>query len=172
MEIKTGDIILVQTNSTLGNLIQKFQKKEYKDGYQYNHAMTAWWNYGELWVIEATEDGAVATPLSDYMKNKKYVSIVGLRPKFEVDGSEWGKFMLSLCGRLRYGFFKLLITMPIYILTDVWIGRNKPSKHQVICGVLCAHIANHFYFDLFPREERVMPAELYNHKEYTRYTIK
>lgn len=172
-KIKTGDILVVQTKSWLANLIQQFQNLQNKEFGKYNHAMVAWWVYDKLFVTEAIESGIVVTNFEEvYMKESKYKSILLLKPKYYVDGSKVGEYMLNYLGKTRYGFVNLLFYQPIKILTGVWLGPKNKDDIHFICGVWAAHIANYTKKGVILDESEVAPVDLCLNSNFTHYIVK
>ena len=168
-DIKTGWTVLVSTrNKELPKIIQWFQKIVSKLGYKYNHAMVAWWAYGRLFFIEADKYGIAITPFEDYSDNLKYELLV-LIPKFEVDGVEYGKFMLPFCGHAKYDKWNLLIAQPVSIISDgeIWLGGKENNK-KFICAEWVYFVNKHFHPELFPKQpERICPANLFDNENFT-----
>ena len=155
--IKTGDCGLISSSSWLAKRIQYFQKCIW------NHAFIFWWNYDELFVVEADRRGICLTPFSDYINSNKKIMI--LKPKFRVDGSEYGSFMLKYCGKTRYGYGNLLLAQSIKFITAgrIWIGPSVNEKTKTfICGEFVAFVYNHFNKWLFEDWNRLAPSDIYN----------
>lgn len=145
--IKTGDCLLVSGKSWLSKSIQFFTRSKY------NHAAIFWWSYGVLLVIE--EDltgygsaGLIVTKFEDYLKSNKGLLI--RRPKFEVDGSEYGKFMQLYLGKLRYSFWDLIVAQPLFQVTKliskkgIWIGTKSLKHGRTVCSGWAYFVYNNF----------------------------
>lgn len=172
-DIKTGDVLLVSSKSWLARQIQKFQSLQDREGGKWNHGAMFWWAYDELMVIEAEKYGIRITPFKDYIESNK--DLLVLKPKFHVDGSEYGKFMLPYAGSTRYGFWNLVVAQSVKILTfgRVWLGPSKKQTKKFTCGEWCAYVHDHFNHGVFPDWNRVAPVDLYlnamfDHCEYRR----
>lgn len=177
-EIKTGDIMLVSTDSWLGHVIQETQEIQDPVGGKFNHGGVFWWCYDVLMVIESDVRGPRITPFEDlYIKHDKYKAIIGLRPKetiipkIFVDGSEYGKYMLPFCGKAGYNYFGLLWEL-IKFRLNIWLGRKKPNENKFMCGEWCAHVYNHFNPNMFPEEPKIAPVDLYQSEYFDHYIIK
>lgn len=170
-DIKTGDCLLVSSNSWLAKQIQKFQSREDKEGGKWNHAAMFWWAYDELMVIEADKYGISITPFKDYYFSDRELLIC--KPKFKVDGSEYGKFMLPYAGHTRYGFWNLLVAQAVKILTfgRVWIGPSKSQTKRFICGEWCAYVYNNFNKKAFPDWNKVAPVDIYKCCMFEKYNF-
>ena len=173
-QIKTGDILVVSTDSWLANAIQWFQTLNNKEYGKYNHAMVAWWIYGKLFVTEAVQTGIVVTNFEEvYMKESKYKAILLLKPNYNVDGSKVGEYMLSYLGKTKYGFVNLLFYQPIKILTGKWLGgSNKKDDINFICGEWAAHIANYSKNNAIPDESEIDPADLCLNSNFSIFNVK
>jgi hypothetical protein len=157
-DIKTGDLGLVRGKAFLSKAIQMFT------GSKVNHAFMFWWAYDELFCIEEDKSGnkvgLITTKYDDYLKTGKEIFI--RRPKFDVDGSEYGKFMLPYLGITRYSFFDLLIAQPIYIISGkkLWIGGTSMDDNRTVCSGWYAFVCNHFT-GLFPNWYKLSPNDLF-----------
>lgn len=174
--IMTGDCMLLSSKSWLGRQIQKFQNIQNKDGGMYNHAGMFWWCYDELMVIEADKRGITITPFLKCFKEENYNSIIALRPKFPVDGSEYGKFMLPYAGKTRYDKFNLLFAQSIKILTfgKVWIGEKEQNQKKFICGEWVAFVYNYFnkHNLIFTKPEaKIAPVDIYLSDKFIHFKI-
>lgn len=145
--IKSGDSLLVGSNSWLAKAIQFFTKSKY------NHAGIFWWSYDVLMVVEEDTTGygsagLIVTPFTDYMKSNKKLLI--RRPLFPVDGSNYGKFMQNYFGKLRYSYFDLIIAQPIFQITKrifkkgVWVGRKSLKDGKTVCSGWVYFVYNYF----------------------------
>ena len=163
-EIKTGDVLLVSSKSKISKLIQKFE------GNKWSHSTIFWWAYDELFVIEATTYGVAITKFSDYLNSTS--DLLLLKPKIEIKGSDYGKFMLPYVGHSPYNYFELLIAHPIYIISDkkIWLG-NKDLK-KFICSEFVTFVYNHFNPYLFTEWEKTIPMDLYTSTVFNHYNIK
>jgi hypothetical protein len=163
LEIKTGDALLVGGHSFLAEAIQEFENCKF------NHAGMFYWCYDELFVIEADKPGVVLTHFDEYIKGKSHLLVC--KPDFAVDGVEYGKFMLPLLGRKRYGFFNLLIAQPIKFLTNgrIWLGSNADDPGRFICGQFVEYVYNHFNEDMFPNWKRDAPSDIFNNYHFKHY---
>jgi hypothetical protein len=167
-EIKTGDNLLVSGKKFLARVIQKFESCHW------NHSAMFWWNYDELMVIEADKRGICITPFKDYINGKADLLI--LKPKFAVDGSEYGKFMLPFCGHTRYQYGNLLLAQSIRFLTGgrLWLGPNDPEKDPkaFICGQWVAYVYYHMTDKyMFPDWPRIAPSDIFVNKNFEQYNF-
>lgn len=157
-EIKTGDILLVSGYSWLSKKIQQFQAKTNCLEYAaYNHADIFWWCYDELFVVGAQGGGVVPNDPKQYFNPKRKYLV--LRPKYDVDGSEYGRLILkyvklSAKGKRTtvYDFFNLIVAQPVYIWTKgkVWLGEKKQDGSKFICGEFVHFVHKTFQPKLFP----------------------
>ena len=166
-QINTGDTMLVYTSDKriLPHLIHYFQKKKDEQGGKYNHAGIFWWCYDVLMVVEADKWGITITPFVEYTKNKIYIEFLCLKPKFEVDGVEYGKFMLPFAGKTRYdkfGLFSELLKFEAWQETGkkVWIGQRYFNKNKFMCGEFVGFVYNHFQEGIF-KPSNCSPVDLF-----------
>jgi len=166
--MKTGSIILVDTEGLVQSTIDRVQ------GNDYNHAGFVVNLYGETYIFEAIKSGMAFTNIKDYIKEteEKDVNLLLLEPiKWDVEEKELMNFILPLTQR-PYGFTNLLIYQLIKYVFNVWIGRSREkSTKRFICGKLVAYIYNHFT-GLFPDWHKVAPVDLFNSKEFKHKQIK
>jgi hypothetical protein len=154
-DIKTGDVILVRTNSWIGKQIQFFETS------RYNHASRALWLNKELFVIEAGDNGICLTPFKNYLTNKYELLI--LRPRYKTDENEFINFVLPFAGHYGYGYANLLFFQPIKFTFKTWIGGKNPKRF--ICGQFVMFTINHFNKELYPHWWDGSPDDIYNDEE-------
>lgn len=155
--IKTGDALIVSGNSWLSRSIQWFTKS------RYNHSGIFYWCYGNLFIIE--EDtyrrglGLIMTPFSQYLSSNNGLLI--RRPKFPIDGSECGAFMLPYLGKAKYSLWDLIVAQPIYQLSNKkwWIGGTTMKDNRTVCSGWCYFVYNNFS-KIFPDWFKKSPADL------------
>ena len=165
-DIKTGDTLLVSSHSWLARKIQLFEKCEY------NHAGMFFWNYRILFIAEMDKPGLVLTAFSEYIKGKSRLLI--LKPKFDVDGVEYGKYILPQIGKIRYGFFNLLFAQPIKFITGkrIWFGSNDDNPKRLICGEFVEKVYNHFHPEYFENWKQDDPSVLFKSTLFNKYEFK
>lgn len=157
MKYNTGDILLTSSNSLLSKIIRKFTKSEYSHiGMVYNI-------YEKTFIVEEIGNGLCLTPIEDYLKSDK--KLLFRRPKFNVDGSEYGKFILPFLGKLEYSFFDLIISQPIHLLTGKWIGSKRTNEKRMICSQFVCFVFNNFT-DKFQNYYEIAPSELVESSEF------
>jgi hypothetical protein len=174
MEIKTGDIGLVQNSTFLAKAIQFFQGLvDKKEGKKYNHAFVFMILYDEIFVVEADKYGIAITPFKEYLDDKKIKSVIGLRLKDNEIGAEGAiKFMLPYVGHTPYDYINLFIYQPIKFLTGKWIGRETDNGHVFICGVWGAYFINNLFPNTVDNESRVAPCDLFENEKFFHYEVK
>lgn len=166
MKLRTGDIVLIDTEGLVPSTIDKVQ------GNDYNHAAFVVCIFGKEYVVEAIKTGVAFTLFSDYMSRSKKedLNILILRSKVDyykdISDADLINFILPLTQK-PYGYKNLFIMQPIKFLFGKWIG-GKETK-GFICGQLVAYIENHFT-GRFPNWVKVAPVDLYNSNEYFNVT--
>lgn len=150
MELKTGDIFLVDTEGFIPSKIDKFQ------GNDYNHAGIIVCIYGETYVFEAIDAGMAFTPISVYNERLHFedINLLVVRPNIdvwkEVTEAELMNFILPLTRR-KYEFSNLLFHQAVRYIAkklhfQLWIGKRKArAAEKFICGELVMHIYNNFF---------------------------
>lgn len=143
--INTGDLLVVgHSESFVSKSISKLTNSEY------SHTAIFWWNYDELFVIESdgskffSRPGVILTPFKEYLESGRKLLVK--KPLFSIDGSEWGKFMLTKVGKIHYSYFDLIVAQPIYILSNkkLWVGTTEKNVHRMVCSAWTGYIVNHF----------------------------
>ena len=162
-QISTGDYLLVGGTSFLAKAIRYFEKCKW------NHAGMFYYIYGQLYVVEMDKPGLVLTAFSEYIKGKSNL-LIG-KPKFAVDGVEYGKYILPKLGKTRYGFFNLLIAQPIKFLTGkrVWLGSNDDNPKRMICGEFVEMVYHYFNPDLFVNWKTDAPSDIFTDTHFDQY---
>lgn len=168
-EIKTGDNLLVSTNSWLGRTIQKFQKCKW------NHAGKFIVISNVAYVCEAKNRGICLTPFVNYTNNKTKYQLLIQKPKKIFSEEEIQRmqfFMLSKCGNVGYEYVNLLLYQPIKFLTGIWIGSktDKKGDRRYICGEWVARIDN-IIRGWFEKWEDLAPVELFKSEHYKNYEL-
>lgn len=146
IQIKTGDCLIVKGKSWLSKAIRFFTKSDY------THSGILYWCYDELMVIEETTYtrgiGLVMTTFASYLDSNKGLLI--RHPKFEIDGSEYGKYMLPFLGKLKYSLWDLIVAQPIFQITKkinkigIWIGGRSIKDNRTVCSGWNYFVYNHF----------------------------
>jgi hypothetical protein len=164
--IKTGDLMLCSGQAFLSKAIRWFTNSKV------NHSGMFYWNYDQLMIIEEDKYsrgvGLIMTSYEKYLQSGKKIFI--RRPKFKVDGSEYGKFMLPFMGKVKYSFFDLIIAHPFYVITrklgrPVWIGGTTLKDDRTVCSGWCAYVYNEFT-KLFPNWYKMTPNDLFIDKNF------
>jgi len=159
-KIKTGDILLVATDSWIGRTIRKITKSKW------SHAGIFVWLWGELFVIEAEKKGVQLTKWSD----KKYNSgnpdgrkLLYLTPKEPVDEKEMAMMMLPYVGTKNYDYASLIYQM-IYQYSGKWIGKKKKGDNRFYCSEFVAFIYNNKNEKYFNKWWEISPGQIFVEK--------
>ena len=163
-EIKTGDILLVSSQSWIARQIKRFQRCEW------NHAGVFWWAYDKLFIIEADKYGICCTPFEDYTSNPTK-KLLHLAPTRYIDGSRMGEMMLPYIGHTPYNYTNLLIAQPIKMITGKWIGRTdeRVAKKRMVCSEWCAYVYNKYFGEgVFNDWYKIAPKDLFNSDFFTK----
>jgi|GEM_PF-4710777 len=182
-DLQTGDIILVDSHSFLGNTIDIFQ------GNRFNHAAFHF-SYNNLnWLYEAVKTGAGFNLLlnnSEYHQEeylfdryqKGEVDIMVLRLKknnWKTVNTDKLLNWMMVHSTDGYDFVNLFIWQSVKYTwkwitgKEKWIGKGM--RHKFICGQLVAKIYNRF-LGLFNDEwESIAPVDLFNSDLFNHYKL-
>ena len=161
LDIKTGDSLLVSGSSWIDKEIK------YIEHNNWNHEGKFWWCYGILYVIESDGADVWITKFSDYLSSGKQLLL--LKPKWDVDGVEYGKLMLSMVGRVSYNYWNIIAQLLRYVSKGKINWYNK-SERYMICSGFGAYIDNYFT-GFFPESYKLSPADRFNSDKYIHYEI-
>lgn len=172
--IKSGDILLVNSKGFVQDAIHEFQ------GNKYNHAGFFIYIANKLYVFESIKQGQAFTLFKDYLKRQeeKKCKLLVLQPKNnefkDIKINDIINFVLPLTHK-PYGFMNLFIYQPIKFIgkwlgKDWWIGGND-NKRNFICGELVAYIYNHF-LGWFKDWYRIAPVKLFESAVFNKFEIK
>ena len=154
--IKTGDILLVATDSWVGRSIRKVTKAEW------SHAGIFVWLWGELFVVEAEMKGVQLTKWSDEKYNSgdpKGRKLKYLRSIEPIDEKEIAMLMLPYVGSENYDYLSLIYQM-IYQFTGKWIGRKSNGDNKFYCSEFVAFIFNKINNKYFEFWWKIPPGDL------------
>ena len=165
-EIKTGDILLVSSQSWIARQIKLFQQCEW------NHAGVMWWAYDKLFVIEADKYGICCTPFADYTSNPNKKLMI-LQPYKYIDGSRMGEMMLPYIGHTPYGYTSLAFAHPVRMMFNVWIGKKgKQAKKRMVCSEWCAYVYNKYFGKgVFDDWYKLAPKDLFYSEIFEKHLI-
>ena len=161
-DIKTGDVLLVDSRNLLAKLIKVFQKDKY------NHSGTFVWLEDSLFVFEAIGRGAVFTSWEHYDRKNKRFLVGQYGGNRRITNSTFLNKLIPLAGRRGYEFKNLFIFQPIKYLFGWWVGRsNKKSDKRFICGELTAYCC-HLLFGLYKDKwHKMSPADIHKSGHFT-----
>jgi len=184
-ELQTGDVILVDSHSFLGNAIDIFQEN------RFNHA-AFFFKYDKLDMLyEAVRTGAGFNLFSGrvdgyYQKEYDYdkyvagdIDIIVLRLK----KNNWGSIdkskllvWMMLHSTDGYSLENLFIWQPFKYIwkwitgKEKWIGKNEKNKY--ICGQLVAKIYNVFLGHFEGQWEKIAPVDLFESELFNHYYLR
>jgi len=169
---RTGQVLLVSSNTFLSKAIQWFQ------GCKYSHAALVLIIDNKPYVVEAIKHGVATTPLVEYV-NDKAETLGLLKPNFVITVDQEKDIIstsLSLAGHEGYGFGNLIGLQSLRYAwlklfgtettIDYLIDKTNSGKRP-ICAELCAIILNKVEPGLFPEWKQIAPADLYSSKNFT-----
>jgi len=165
--MKTGDILLVDTEGFIASKIDEFQ------GNDFNHAGMFVELYGKMYVFEAIKTGVAFTLWSDYLDRAKYedINFLILEPRYDyfadIRDIQLMHLLLPLTQK-PYGFVNLLFFQAIKYITGgrLWLGRSRErSTKRFICGKLVAYIYRRLT-GLFPNWHIMAPVDLFKSQHF------
>jgi len=164
--IKTGDILLVASDSWIGRIIRKVTKSEW------SHAGIFVWLWGELFVIEAEKKGIQLTRWDDEKYNSgkpKDKKLMYLTPIEPVNEKQMAMSMLPYVGTRNYDYASLIYQM-IYQYTGKWIGKKNRGEDKFYCSEFVAFIYHNKNKKYFNKWWEVSPGQIFV-KEYFKKII-
>jgi hypothetical protein len=135
-----------------------------------NHAGLAFWEDGELYVVEALEKGIEKRTWEESIKGKGI--LIGVYKgdyKFELLNHE----IRNLAKRANnYDYYSLLIAQPIYQWFGLWIGRSeKKAEANLYCSEAVAYVYNRVY-NLFNKKwHKITPAKLMDLPDFNYFEL-
>jgi hypothetical protein len=182
-DLKSGDIILTHNyftvkdkNTWLSPLVRFFTNLWEKVKSPFNHAQYVVELNGQLYLLDAKDDGFQNRGLvSEYYSQKQKYYICVLRPKFLFDERAYMEAVLRYKG-VKYDYKTTMATQPIYQLTNerLWWGKDKDDKERVNCTEVLGYIWNDTLgMQLFENPERLESQYLYTRTDlFERYIFK
>jgi hypothetical protein len=180
MQLKTGDIVLVDTEGIIPSTIDKFQ------GNDWNHALMIIRVYGVTYAFEAIDSGIAFRPFSYYtdrVKSGEDIRLLSIRHKKDIWKDISDVDLMNFClplteGHYAYGnlTYKQIIkyTWKKIFGKELWVGGTAEEvieKGNYICGQLVCRIYNRF-FNMFPKWVSSAPVDIFNHEDFTHKEIK
>jgi hypothetical protein len=179
--LETGHNLLVSSDSFLAKTIQDFERNKW------NHSGTIIKTCSGIWVFEATEHGAVFTPLSHYTNSGKSL-LIQIPKKWKYEniadydywchywsylGYQFGNLLFSQAIKYSSKWFNLWVrkNLGFYLFKKEFIWVGSKSDKKVICGKLSAMVQNKV-LAIHPDFHEMAPRELVLSGEYTNYLLK
>ena len=158
-KIKTGDVLLVATDSWLGRTIRKVTHSEW------SHTGVFVWLWGELFVIEAEKRGIQLTRWADKKYNNgkpKGRKLKYLTPNKPVNEQKIARFMLPYVGVTPYDYFGLIQQL-VYQTTGRWPGRKREDK-RFYCSEFEAFTYHNMDPSYYPKWWEISPGQVHTAK--------
>ena len=157
LNIQEGDILLIHTKK--GFLPKGIR---WATKCHYNHAALVVKAMGELYILEAVENGFILTKsLEKFLKEiPEKREIMGRRPKTQNFTSFRDSYLrIGFIIGNKYDYKSLLWSQLIWQFTKKWRGKRdiKASK-RIYCSEACAYA----YYYLFPEWWLIAPVDLVN----------
>lgn len=160
--IQPGYILLYRSNRFISKAIRYFLKCPY------HHVGLVIEVYDELFVAESKRQGLSINRLNDSIKGSK---IMVLKPKFDYNPVEIGKFVVPLLGKHRYDIMSLYIFQLIYILTGKWLGKkDEHASKRLYCSEFVAYVF-HSLYNIFHDWFKTHPKMIYQSPDFDHFIL-
>jgi len=164
-DLRTGDVLLYRDRKFLSKAIQWFEKCKW------SHTSLVINIWDTNFTEEAEIEGLVINKIEDSIKGNE---ILLLRPKFNYDSIELSKQVISMAGKHRYNFFKLIIVQIIWQVFHIWVGKvdTNDKLRRVICGEFVAYVYHILSKDiLFKDWYEATPKSLFESDLFEHYNL-
>jgi len=139
-ELKTGDILLYESNSFFSKSHTLFTKGKV------NHVGICLEIWDEMFVAESEIKGFVPNKLMDSIKGNEIWVMRYIKP---IDEKKFAQMITSMLGKHRYDFASLLFFQLWYSLTGNWIGKkDKNASKRLYCSEAIAYIYSKLVFEM------------------------
>ena len=180
IDLKTGDIILVDTEGFIPSKIDKFQ------GNDWNHALMIINVYGETYAFEAIDSGIAFRPFSYYtdrLKSGEDIRLLRIRHKEDIWKDIKTEDLMKFCLPLTVGFYaygNLTYKQMIKYIwkklfgKEKWVGGTAEeviAKGNYICGQLVMRVHNHFFGMWEGIWVQSAPVDIFNDKDFSHKEI-
>ena len=156
-KIRSGDIVLVATESWFGRTIRKVTKAKW------SHVAMFLWLWGELFIIESEKNGIQLTKWTDNVYNSgnpKNMQLTYLTPNEKVNEKEIAMLMLPYVGISPYDYMGLFNQF-VYQYTGKWIGKKIDGDDKFYCSEFVAFIYNKLNKNNFPNWWEISPGQIF-----------
>ena len=172
--MKTGDILLVHSQSWLAKIIQKFQMKKDPEAGYWNHSGIIFVDSSGVYVVEAAEiegykvkSAVVITPLHEYTNSERELLLLSANKE---PSERFKRIMFKYVG-IPYDYKNLVWDQVWRLLKGVWRGRDKEKAwKRMVCHEYVQKVWNE-YNGIFPEWNKAMVSEEYHSKDFTHKEI-
>jgi hypothetical protein len=169
--MKTGDILLVSSQSDRAKLIQKFQKKTDPVSGKWNHSGIIIMVNGVPYVYEAAEvegrkikAAIILTDMNDYLSDHYDLRVVEAPP---VNEAEFIRLAFKYLGT-PYDYFALIHDQVVRTLFNRWVGKiGIRASKRMLCHEATMFIWNEYRPGTFPEWYAGDVAKIYHSKLFT-----
>lgn len=160
--LKTGDILLLKSQTFLGRLIRWFENSNY------NHAGILIKIDEQIYISEADRYGIALTKFEDY--EEKYGEIYILERNIKINKKQekqLKEFILDRTGHYPYDFVSLIFRFPIRYIIEKLTGRkiwlqSKNFDKKFTCGEWVAYVIYSIFKDKWAENFwQISPADIY-----------
>ena len=174
--MKTGNILLVHSNTKQSKIIQKFQKREDEEAGFYNHSGIIYEGKGGFYVVEESyikgrkiKAAAVFTPMNKYLKGNYELML--LKYKGDIDEGEFEKILFDYVG-IPYDYNNLLRLQVVRLIHGWWLGtKKKKAWKKMVCHEFTQKIWND-YKGFFPEYYKADVSKIYRNINFEHEKIK
>lgn len=119
-KLQVGDILHCRGKRLLSRMIMRVSRS------QWSHTAIVVESWGQLFIIDAQQNGVNARPYKEWVKQYGY-DVEIARPINPVHVEEFCKKAFGKIGHTRYDIASLFWHQPLYILTGKWRGRTQDN---------------------------------------------
>lgn len=179
-QIKTGDIFLVHSTSTLARIIQKFQMRNDKEAGYWNHSGILYKSqHGDIYIIEEAEiigyklrASVVFTPIEKYLKSDKTLMVCSRTQEWKgQDAADFEHVLFKYVG-IPYDYGNLLVHQIVRLLKGKWIGRKKAKAwKKMVCHEFTMTVWDEFA-GIFPERHMARVSDIYRSPHFQHMELK
>lgn len=128
IELKTGDILHCKGNSWLSRAIRWWTKSDFS-----NHTAVLVEVWGQIYVVDAQNNGVNPKPLEAWLREYEYEIIVARPITGPRDVKSFSIRAFLKVGLTGYDFISLIWRHPWALITGKWKGSD-PNKDRMVCS--------------------------------------
>jgi len=177
--MKTGDILLVHSTSTMAKIIQKFQQKRDKEAGFYNHSGIIYEAPSGFYVVEEAEiegykfkASVVFAPIEEYLESDRTLMLLErLQEWDEGQAKQFERILLNFVG-IPYDYGNLLIHQIVRLTRGKWIGRKKTKAwKKMVCHEFTMTTWDEFS-GIFPDRHQAKVSDIFRSRHFKHTKLK